>query len=925
MVADGASLVDLAAAAERDASRDVASSMASSDVVLALADASGEPTGRVRARTTRGHVLAHAGRHVEAIDVLREGIALAEAAGASAEAARCRAVLVHPLAQTGALNEARRVGEAARRGLLDAGLERMAANVDLSLGAVLRMADEPAAALTHYDRARAALADAPMLVARLDVNRGNALLALDDFAEAAAAYAAALPVFVGAGQHWIVAVIEENLAELARVQGKLDGALRHFERARRLMEQDEAPADLARIEAEHAQVQLDIGLFREAADALEAVVPKLDQHELRWEAARARANLAAACIRLGERKRADALLAASADAFAQLNHVGARATVDLLRSEVAQAAGDLDSAMMLADRALSAMRDRPAQAGAAHYRLASCHLEAGALDGAEMHVESALALADSMQLGPLRADALHLRGELHRRRGSSAGAVDDLRAAVEEAERLRSAMPAERLRAAAMGRRIEVYESLVAAILDVGGASAVRDAFEVAERAKSRALLDLVRGELDVAQARPLDSDDETSIRLTGELAALRASLHAAYARLDELASPDQRAIAPSVFREEVQRCEAQIELLEDRLASGSGNRRSEGSMACVVPVSDVAASLGDAVFVEYFLAEDELMAFVLCRGELSVETGLASHVELQEAIGRLHFQVGRTCRGLRRAHTRSSPRREDLDRELRRLHGLLIDPVRDRLGGADRLVIAPHGPLHALPWAALRDRASDQYLCDRHVVTTVPSAAILAHRDTDRTRRTRALVVGVHDVAAPRIQAEARRLADLLQDRLVLLGDDATRQRVVEACRDVALIHIACHGRYVAQSPLSSGLRLADGWMTARDTARLSLRSPLVVLSGCETGRNLVGAGDELMGLVRGFLSAGAAAILAALWPISDRAAERFMEVFYGELRLSAEQAGYGGRALRSAQLAVREEMPHPVHWAAFGWVGAP
>jgi CHAT domain-containing protein len=100
-----------------------------------------------------------------------------------------------------------------------------------------------------------------------------------------------------------------------------------------------------------------------------------------------------------------------------------------------------------------------------------------------------------------------------------------------------------------------------------------------------------------------------------------------------------------------------------------------------------------------------------------------------------------------------------------------------------------------------------------------------------------------------------------------------------------------------------------------------LGLGPATVVLSGCETGLADTGSGDEMVGLVRAFLVAGAARVLASLWPVDDAVTAGFMAHFYAALRAGDAPAA----ALRLAQRAVMHEHPHPLYWAAFtlygGW----
>lgn len=113
-------------------------------------------------------------------------------------------------------------------------------------------------------------------------------------------------------------------------------------------------------------------------------------------------------------------------------------------------------------------------------------------------------------------------------------------------------------------------------------------------------------------------------------------------------------------------------------------------------------------------------------------------------------------------------------------------------------------------------------------------------------------------------------------------MGPEATAARVQAAAPDARLIHFACHGHFSPHDPLGSGLKLADRWLNVREICDLRLRAGLVTLSGCETGRNVVTAGDELQGLSRAFLAAGAAALLVSLWTVQDEAALKLMTDFY-------------------------------------------
>src|SRR4029077_16530037 len=102
-------------------------------------------------------------------------------------------------------------------------------------------------------------------------------------------------------------------------------------------------------------------------------------------------------------------------------------------------------------------------------------------------------------------------------------------------------------------------------------------------------------------------------------------------------------------------------------------------------------------------------------------------------------------------------------------------------------------------------------------------------------------------------------------------------------------------------------------------DLYQLRLPAELITLSGCATGLNLVTAGDELVGLIRGLLGASAQCLLLTLWDVHDRSTTEFMTLFYGGLEKGETKA----HALRSAMKELRSRYPHPYYWAPFFLVG--
>jgi CHAT domain-containing protein len=115
--------------------------------------------------------------------------------------------------------------------------------------------------------------------------------------------------------------------------------------------------------------------------------------------------------------------------------------------------------------------------------------------------------------------------------------------------------------------------------------------------------------------------------------------------------------------------------------------------------------------------------------------------------------------------------------------------------------------------------------------------------------------------------------------------------------------------------------LKLADSPLNFYSLLDLKLNAELVTLSACHTGVNTVFPGDELHGLMRGFLYAGAPALIVSLWAVSDRSTADLMREMYSHIR-----AGKSKReALRLAQLKVKDDYGHPYYWAPFVLMGDP
>jgi tetratricopeptide (TPR) repeat protein len=901
--------------AERLSVVEVSRGLEAAELVLDLARTAGAPELVARAQRARARALAYAGRSGEALVACRDAASLAAAAGDVLEEARCRLAAMPPLAELGRLDEAIEEGQAARAAFAAAAQPEMAARADANLGTVFQRRGEPARALERFDAAREILGADPLTASQLDSNRGEALLSLNDFAGAEAAFGRALESLERRGVRFGAAIVEGNLADLAVRQGRLERALYHFERARRHVESDESAGHLARLIAEQADAMAVLGLRDEALRGYGEALQRLEACGLALEAARARAGLGALLARMGRDEEAQATLSAAAGSFAGLGHEVARARVDVTRAALCAASGRSGDARTLLEGALRTLRAQPLDAAVVRYHRARLALDEGDLAGADSELREALRAPSVLDVAPLAADLLHVRGLLRKRQGRHDEAIADLAGAVATVERVRGSLQAARFRAAFHADRLAAYEDLVLALLERGTGEAIAEAFQALEQARARSLLDAVAGVVDLAE--PGEAADAAEARLLLEAARLRGELNGLYSRLaPETPGPEQAALVAGLRRRE-----AELAHLEGRIRSARG---VSGLYVPAAGLPEVQALLpGDAVLLEYFIARGTLVALCVTGGGARAWRLQPGAEGLEQAVRRLRFQIGRALRP-GGPGARADRLGADARLALEQLGSILLAPLASELAGRRSVVVVPHGALHLVPFGALI--LDGAHLVESHEVRTAPSASLLAHLDRGTRRGAGgALVVGVADEHAPRIEREAAEVAEALGTDRVLLGAAATTATVTALAPRSAIIHVACHGRFSLEAPLASGLRLADGWLTLRELYPLRLRADLVVLSGCETGMNVVSAGDELVGLLQAFLAAGARSVVASLWRAGDESTTAFMSAFYGTWLGAGGTLESLGKSFCDAQRRLATHGRHPAFWAPFVLVGRP
>ncbi len=829
------------------------------------------------------------------------------------------------LAQTaGDLDEARRQFEAALALNRRDGRDEVAATNLVNLAGLASLAGDFASAEALYRdalgtwREREMWADAAVALHGL----GQMELRRGDYPAARASLREALGVYQRTGPLADAIAVRRELAGALAAAGELQGALDELSRAQRSADSAQAgPATVAGIALARADVALQLNSLAEAERLYVQAEQLYRQAGDPGGQAEAQEGRGMLLFAHDERARGQALLETALRTQVAAGNRRAAALTRLSLGQTSRARGDTALARRQLARAAAELGHLgdPVGAAAALGEQAALEAAAGLPTAAESLFRAGLSrLGD--RLAPEVAWRLHAGlGVTRRGQGAMDDAARELRAALAEIERPSRSLALAERRSGFLADKWDVYAQLAFVERARGRPGA---AFDASERLRAREMLELlaagrVTGPPDTA-ADLVGREQDLRRRIAELTSALEGSTG-----MESLRGPDV-SLAGGVTREALLRAQESYAdlLLEMR-------ERAPRHAALVSTVTATWRAVGrrlalDQAFVEYLVGDSSSLAFVATRDTLTVvDLGVGRH-----ALARLvEFARGTLER-------RGSPGTDSLWRgPMMQLYQHLIAPVEETgvLAGKTRLVLVPHAELHYLPFAALLDgQGRGRFLVERYEVAVTPSASVwLALGDRSGGRGTEGvLALAPKPDALPASLREVAAIARLGgSDVRVLTGGAASEEAFRREAPTRRVVHLATYGVLNKQNPLFSFVELApggagDGRLEVHEVFGLSLAADLVVLSACQTGLGSgalgdVPAGDDWLGLTRAFLHAGAARVVATLWPVEDQSTAALMERFYEGFTSGVDPT----RALAQAQraLVAAPATAHPFYWAGF------
>lgn len=779
----------------------------------------------------------------------------------------------------------------------------LSASAHLNRGACCRMLDRYSDALDSYRLGEDLFRLLGRDEARADVinNRGLVLFSAGRIDEAVDAFRESLDIYEQADLSSNRVRVLDSLAEAELARGRYAVCLDVLAEANALLNELETPLVEQARALVAARAYEALNLHPEAVATYAAAERFCADAGMTVDRARARSGCGRAHAALGERDQAESFFDAVIEDLSGLGERRWLATALVDRAVLEQ-----DQDRISAERRVREAIEIATTAGApmelVQATVTLADMTASASERADL-LQAARDQADRLDLAPVHFLVDRAAGLNHLRLSEHDAARNCLERAASLVERERRTLHVDAIASMFVADKLDVFEGLVQLELaqvnvETKGPRRVLDA---TERARSRALTAMTLGLIDRSTSAVLEPH---SAELTRELNAVYAELFG-----------ETSATRMTILSDRASALERDLKLREV-----DGARRDDRAGQAPASGADPAEGLvADIPMLSWYCLGDQIIGCVEVAGSVSVEPVLAPLADVRRLTEELSLHWERLRLDPEMARRHASRLERSCRAVLHGLYDLLFRPLERYLPSSETampLVVIPHGLLHGLPVQAFHD--GERYLIDRFEISYVPSRHDYTVRQAMTARKGAALVMGAPDEFAPDVVREAIAVATQLHRATLRTGPAATASALLTEGSSAGLIHVACHAMYRTDNPMFSSLRMHDRWVTARELLAVDLSGAMVTLSACDSARAFAVRGEELLGLTRAVLGAGARTLVAAQWSADDEATTELMSSFYTHL----SELGPAG-ALRAAQLEQRERFIHPNLWAAFVVVG--
>ena len=510
----------------------------------------------------------------------------------------------------------------------------------------------------------------------------------------------------------------------------------------------------------------------------------------------------------------------------------------------------------------------------------------------------------------LYSSDLCLQGQTAEIKGDTAAALAKYKQGVDLLDKDRRKLRDEQARGAFMENKIDCYYRPARLLLDQ---KRYPEAFAFFERSRSRAMADTLA-------SRPLSLGAEKERTLFAQLETLKVTIAAQQKKVFNLAgSPDRDQHTKEIGQLEGQIAglQQQYQELDTRIAREAPKLKElTASEAVTLESVQRSAAEGRYDVLYYVVFEANWFSGTSNGSEVQVKDVFLPHDQLIKKIAALHDSLVARRDG-------SNP---TFDEETsRQLYFYLIQPVLSYIKSSHLLII-PQEELNSIPFQALQNPKTGQYVGDNYEISSAPSATVLGSLE-QKPNLSSGRLLAVADPEIHDASEEVRAIGMLYPGRSKVVAQAAANKADIKAwVGHYNVVHLSVHGQFNSSDPLLSYLQFKEmpsdnGRLTAAEMFGLPLQKhSLVVLSACETGRVEATHAGEVLGMVRSLLYAGADNLVLSSWEVDAASTKLWMETFYREGQTNSPAA-----AARLALVAVksRPEFSHPFFWAPFVMTG--
>ncbi|HYR87549.1 MAG TPA: CHAT domain-containing tetratricopeptide repeat protein [Terriglobia bacterium] len=831
----------------------------------------------------RGNLFQVRGDLTAAVERYRQAQQLFERAQDSLEAARTAASLVGALAVLGEFQEAFHCADGARAVFQALGEDLRLARLEVNVGNLYQRLGRMADALGCYERAIGKLEQSPDVEAAavVAINRSVALMLLYRFDEAMECFHRARRFCESNGLRLMASQAEYNRAYLLYLLGDCTAALKTMQQAEAEFMTQGDDFFVAQCRLDRAEILSDLNLLDQAERLSRDAEATFRSMNVSGDRARALLLLGRCSLKSGNRDQAILNFTEARRLFeAEENRIWGQ-LADMERASALTPAESATQSLAVAAQASRMFQEdgHPAFAAMADLFAARVSLDQGEEEAAARFLDRCAGVLENPPVW-LRYRMELVRARIHEACGGRSEALAAYVRAAELIEFLRNNLRVDMITVNFLEDKTDLYDHLAAL------AENDREALGYVELGRARGLSDAIRR---IDQSKP-------GAAATPAVQRLREELRTDYILLLRKPASSSQALLERLTQKEGR-------LIQELTAANIDRSSDEDTpMLEKLPLPRLKS---DEVLLEFQLADEGCAVFVVTGDTVQRVQLKISQEELRSEVDFIRYQITKP---------EGQSHRAALDHHLSRLYERLIEPVEPLLRRS--VVIVPHRWLHALPFHALR--APWGYLLDRYTFSYAPSAAVYALTSARRAEPVNScLIVGSNDAALPEAVREIEAVSMHLPNAEVVFADDMPSVR--EKLKSAAIVHIASHAVFRADSPAGPLLMLGSDAVMGTDLSNLDLKAQLVTMSACSTARTWIGAANETTGLVRAFLTLSVPSMVGSLWDVQDRSTAGLMDSFYAQLRSSADIAG----SLRNAALRTRDRFEHPFYWAPFILIG--